>query len=152
MPRSLSTPDAVDELIGRLQRLAPDTPRRWGTMTAHEMLCHVADSFRGVLGERSVSKVAAGPVKRRLMRAIALHAPLRWPRGIPTRPEVDPKRLGTRPAAFEADRQQAIALLKRFAAPDAQPHVHPLFGAMPAGDWMIWGYRHLDHHLRQFGL
>jgi hypothetical protein len=28
---------------------------------------------------------------------------------------------------------------------------HPIFGAMSAGDWLRWGYLHMDHHLRQFG-
>lgn len=121
-------------------------------MTAHEMLCHVADSFRGVLGERTISKVPATALKRHLIRLLALHVPLPWPQGIPTRPEVDPKRAGTRPAVFEADRQAAIALLKRFAGPDARPLEHPAFGAMSRRDWLIWGYRHLDHHLRQFGV
>lgn len=121
-------------------------------MTPHEMLCHLADSFRGVMGERPVSMAPAGPAKRRVMRFVALHVPLPWPKGIPTRPEVDPRRSGSRPAVFEADRREVVALMQRFAAPDARYAQHPMFGAMPRRDWMIWGYRHLDHHLRQFGL
>jgi hypothetical protein len=152
MPRSLSTPGAVDDLIDRLRRLTPETSRRWGTMTAHEMLCHLADSFRGVMGERSISTLPASALRRNVTRLIALHAPLRWPRGIPTRPEVDPKREGTRPTAFDADRDDVISLLRRFAAPAARCDEHPVFGAMSRSDWLIWGYRHLDHHLRQFGV
>jgi len=29
---------------------------------------------------------------------------------------------------------------------------HPFFGALTPDEWMIWGYRHTDHHLRQFAL
>jgi hypothetical protein len=29
---------------------------------------------------------------------------------------------------------------------------HPLFAEMSERDWMRWGYLHVDHHLRQFGL
>jgi hypothetical protein len=151
MPRILDTSSAL-ELADRLSRLTAETPRRWGTMTAHEMLCHLADSFRGVMGERPVSMAPASPAKRRLMRFVALHVPLPWPRGIPTRPEVDPKRSGTRPLAFESDRQEVIALLRKFTSPAARYQQHPMFGAMSRGEWMIWGYRHMDHHLRQFGL
>ncbi len=121
-------------------------------MTAHEMVCHLADSFRGMMGDRVISMAAASPLKRRAMRLIALHIPLQWPKGIPTRPEVDQKRNGTRPVAFEADLREAIALLRRFVSPDARYGAHPMFGTMPRSDWMIWGYRHMDHHLRQFGL
>lgn len=150
MARSLSTPGAVDELIDRLQSLSPDTPRRWGTMTTHEMLCHVADSFRGVFGERPISKIRSTAISRHLTRLLALHVPLPWPKGIPTVPEIDPKRAGTRPAVFEADRHETIALLNRFAGPDAQPHEHFAPSAMSRSDWQIWACRRLDHHLRQF--
>jgi hypothetical protein len=151
MPRALSD-SSVEELIARLQQLTPDTSRRWGTMTAHEMVCHIADSFRGVMGDRVMSMATASPLKRRAMRVIALHLPLPWPKGISTRPEMDPKRNGTRPVAFEADRREAIALLRRFVSSDAHYVQHPMFGAMPRSDWLIWGHRHMDHHLRQFGL
>lgn len=30
--------------------------------------------------------------------------------------------------------------------------VHPGFGRMSQSDWLRWGYRHVDHHLRQFGV
>jgi hypothetical protein len=150
--RSLAIPGAIEELVSRVQTIQPEAKRHWGLMTAHEMLCHLADSFRIVLGERPVVMVPANRVTRHLMRLVALHVPLRWPRGIRTVPEVDPKRDGTRPSAFEADRQAVLTLLQRFAANDARYARHPMFGAMSRHDWMIWGYRHMDHHLRQFGV
>lgn len=149
---SLANPAAATVLITRLERLTPETMRRWGTMTAHEMLCHLADSFRAMIGERQASMVAASPFKRNAMRILALHLPMRWPRGIPTRPEVDPKRGGTRPVVFDADRRELVALMQRFAADGVRHTSHPMFGEMPRRDWLIWGYRHVDHHLRQFGL
>jgi hypothetical protein len=152
MPRSLATSSRAEEVIARLERLRPETSRQWGSMTPHEMVCHLADSFRGVMGDRVISMAAASPLKRRAMRLLALHLPLHWRKGIPTRPELDPKRNGTRPVAFEADRREVIALLRRFVSSDAHSGQHPMFGAMPRSDWLIWGYRHMDHHLRQFGL
>jgi len=149
---SLDSPQTLASLADRLSRLAPDSVQRWGRMSAHEMLCHLADSFRAVLGEREISSVPAGVLKRRAMRFGALHTPLPWPKGLPTMPEVDAKKKGTPPGVFEADRTEVVALLRRFAAADAIYAAHPAFGAMPRRDWMIWGYRHMDHHLRQFGL
>ena len=151
MPRALEE-SSIGELIGRIQRLTPDTARMWGSMTAHEMLCHLGDSFRAMMGERGVSMVPSSPLQRRLIRFIALHLPLRFPKDIATRPEVDPKRSGTRPAGFESDRQAVIVLMRRFLSPDARYQAHPMFGVMPRRDWMIWAYRHVDHHLRQFGV
>ena len=149
---SLASPSDLDDVIARLERLQPDAQRQWGTLTPHEMLCHLADSYRCVMGERAVSMVPAHPFTRRVSRFIALRTPIPWPKGIPTMREVDPRRDGTRPAVFDADRQAVIALVRRFASEEARHTPHPLFGAMSRADWLIWGYRHPDHHLRQFGL
>lgn len=149
--RSLAIPGAIEELVSRVQKIRPESKRQWGSMTCDEMLCHLADSFRIVMGEKPVAMVPANRFTRRMMRFIALHVPLPWPRGIRTVPEVDPRRNGTRPSTFEADRQGLLTLLHRFAANDARYAQHPMFGSMSRQDWMIWGYRHMDHHLRQFG-
>jgi hypothetical protein len=148
---SLSDPGAVDELVARLGKLHDKRPRAWGKMTAHEMLCHLSDSFAGVLGERPTS--AAGTwLQRTIVKYIALHTNLPWPKGVKTRPEVDQAIGGTKPSTFDGDRDRTVALLRRFAAPDTQYVRHPVFGPMTRDEWMIWAYRHTDHHLRQFAL
>ena len=149
---SLDQPGMLAAFDARLARLTPDTPRVWGSMTANEMLCHLADSFRSMLGERSASKAPASAPQRQLVRLVALHTPLPWPKGVPTRPEVNPHDKGTKPAVFESDRAAVRELMHRFARPDSVYSEHPMFGALSRREWMIWGYRHIDHHFRQFGI
>ena len=149
--RSLDTSANVDELVRRIGRLEPATGRRWGTMTSHEMLCHLADSFSAVLGERPASSVENW-MTRNVVKWIALHTTLPWPHGVPTRPEIDPKRTGTRPVEFERDRTKVVDFIHRFVLPDTRCVRHPSFGAMTREEWLLWGYGHVDHHLRQFGL
>jgi hypothetical protein len=148
---SLADPGAVDALIARLGKLHDKRPRAWGKMTAHEMLCHLNDSFEGVLGDRPISS-AESWFMRTIGRRIALHTSLAWPKGTKTRPEVDQMAGGTKPTEFVRDRDKTLALLRRFAAPGARYLPHPLFGPLTREEWMIWGYRHTDHHLRQFAL
>jgi Protein of unknown function (DUF1569) len=149
--RSFNNAADVDEVIGRLARLEPASPRQWGTMTAHEMVCHLSDSFLAVLGDRPASPAETW-LSRTVVRWIALHTPLPWPHGVPTRPEVNPKLLGTKPAEFARDREKVSSLVRRFVEPGTRCGRHPGFGALTRDEWMIWGYRHLDHHLRQFGV
>jgi hypothetical protein len=144
-------PTNVDELISRIARLEPTSGRRWGTMTPHEMLCHLADSFRAVLGERPASSAETW-LSRTVVKWIALHTSLPWPQGVPTRPEVDPHRDGTRPAEFERDRKTVVDLIRRFVLPETRCGRHPGFGAMTRDEWLLWAYGHVDHHLRQFGV
>lgn len=135
----------------RLARVEPATPRQWGTLTSHEMLCHLADSFSAVLGDIQASPADTW-LSRTVVKWIALHTSLPWPQGVPTRPEVDPKREGTKPVEFDRDRQRVVDLLRRFVRPDTRYGRHPGFGAMTRDEWLRWGYGHVDHHLRQFGL
>src|SRR5689334_11363615 len=124
----LDQPGVLDALDRRLASLRVDTARRWGSMSAHEMVCHLSDSFRGMLGERHTSAAPSTALQRHLVRFIALHKPIPWPKGVPTRPEVDPHRLGTRPGAFAADRDALGVLMRRFVAPGVPYAAHPMFG------------------------
>jgi Protein of unknown function (DUF1569) len=149
---SIEKPEALAQLIGRLENLRPDTPRRWGKMSAGEMLCHLSDVSASVLG-RAGSPPGKPP--RRLLKWIALYSPFPWPKGkVKTPRRTDPQIEGTRPGDFEPDRQRAVEGLKALASTPAAglPGDHFLFGAMSPSDWRRWAWRHTDHHLRQFGL
>ena len=148
--RSIETPATLEELVARLERLDSRQPRVWGRMTVHQMVCHLSDSFLMALGERHASPADTW-WSRNVIRWIALRTPAPWPKGIPTRPEVDQERGGTRPAEFMRDRARVIELMRRLVQPDIPFGRHPIFGTMKRDDWLRWGYRHVDHHLRQFG-
>jgi len=149
--RSLTDQANVDELVRRIAALTPDRPRQWGTMTSHQMVCHLSDAFLTALGERAASSKAT-LLSRTVVKWIALHTKLSWPHGVPTMPEVDQKIGGTRPVEFERDRQKVVDLLHRFVRPDTRYGRHPGFGAMTRDEWLLWAYGHVDHHLRQFGV
>ena len=149
--KTLGSPRDREELARRLRSVRPESAPKWGRMSAHQMVCHVADAFRMATGEKVVSE-ASGPLQRTLLKWVALYMPLAWPAGISTRPEVDQTVGGTKPLEFARDLGDAESLLIRFAAPhaiDCPPH--PIFGPMSRSAWLRWAYLHTDHHLRQFG-
>ncbi len=152
MKKNLADPEQRAALVARLQRLAPDSPRQWGRMTPHQAICHLSDSFRSMMSPTAISSIAT-PFSRTGIKWIALNAPMTWPPGVKTRPEVDQEIGGTRPVEFASDRRQLEALIEQFAArsgDDFQPH--PMFGRLTTGEWQRWGWLHTDHHLRQFGV
>ena len=151
--KTVGDPDVVRSLSTRLGRLRPDSPRRWGTLTPHEMLCHLGDAWAMVL--RTRPRPTPLPERSRpFVRVIGLWSPMRWPHGRPTNPMHDPRVDGTRPSEFATDLARAIAGIEDIAA--AGEHglepMHGLFGRMSLRDWQRWTYKHTDHHLRQFGL
>jgi hypothetical protein len=139
-------------LVDRLRRLTPDSPRQWGRMTPHQAVCHLSDSFRAIMGDKSASSIAT-PFSRTVIKWIALNVPMKWPPGVKTMPEVDQEVGGTKPVEFARDRHDLEALMEQFAVKqgrELQPH--PMFGPMTTEQWQRWGWLHMDHHLRQFGV
>jgi len=152
MKRDLADSAQRVALAARLRRLAPDSPRQWGRMTPHQAVCHLSDSFSAIMGDKSASSIA-NPFSRTVIKWIALNAPMKWPTGVKTMPEVDQEIGGTKPVEFARDRHDLEALMEQFAVKqgrELQPH--PMFGRMTTEQWQRWGWLHMDHHLRQFGV
>jgi hypothetical protein len=150
--KTLARPDDRTEVLRRLRTVRPDSVRRWGRMSAHQMVCHVGDAFQMCMGEKRVSH-RTGLLNRTLVKWLALYGPLRWPPGVLTSPEIDQYVGGTRPGDFAADVARVEALMqcvtaetRRFQWPQ-----HPVFGPLSEAAWLRWSYLHMDHHLRQFG-
>jgi hypothetical protein len=135
------------ELIERAARVRRDSPALWGKMTAADMLAHVTDSLKMALGDLPVAS------RSRILRFPPLrHAIIHWlpfPKGAPTAPELRARTADD----WNGELAQIGALLARFAAktPNDRWVEHAAFGAISGTDWGVLVYRHLDHHLRQFG-
>ena len=121
-------------------------------MTPHEAICHLTDAFRMALGEKRILP-RPRPFKS-IVRIVALYAPVTWPHNIQTLSEVEQGTGGTPPVEFSRDRESLLGFIARFCSADPRDLApeHPMFGRMHHREWGRWGYRHLDHHLRQFGV
>jgi hypothetical protein len=151
--KTMARPRDKAEIIRRLKMVQPECTRRWGRMSAHQMVCHLSDAFRLVTHQRPASP-ATSVLQSTLVKWIALYVPLPWPAGIPTRPEIDQEVGGTPPGDFAKDLAELEALLEIVTTPASNYDwpAHPIFGRMSEAAWLRWAYLHVDHHLRQFGL
>jgi hypothetical protein len=144
---SLRNPDDRAALVDRIGRLTADSERRWGTMNAQQMVCHVADQMRVALGDVDC-RDRSSLMSRTLLKWIVIYLRPPVPKGkIRTVKEM----LRTPPAELEADRAALIELIDRLAdATELAPH--PVFGRLGPRQWGTLAAIHLDHHLRQFGV
>lgn len=149
--KTLSQDADKQEVLRRIAALRPDSARRWGKMSCHQMVVHLRDAFLCPMGEKAVSS-AKPPIPRSIMKWGALYFPMKWPQGVPTRPEMEQGVGGAAPVDFSEDRERLVATMERFVKKSFKWAPHPTFGEMTEGDWMRWGYLHCDHHLRQFGV
>jgi Protein of unknown function (DUF1569) len=134
-------------ILQRLQRVRPDAQPAWGKLDAPRMLCHVADQMRVALGD-APSKPVHSFATRTFLKFLVIHTGFQPPRGkIRTAPEM----LLSQPTSWDADLATCLALAERIARGSAQA-VHPMFGPLSPEEWGTLCWKHLNHHLVQFGV
>jgi hypothetical protein len=146
--KSIWQDEAKRELADRVARVAWDAPAQWGRFTAPKMICHLADSLRMAMGDLKVASKHLPIRYPPLKQLIVYVAP--FPKGMPTAPEL----LVRAPQDWANDVADVQGLLDRAASSrttDSWPE-HPAFGALSKRAWGVLIYRHMDHHLKQFGV
>ncbi len=134
-------------LLERLRRVTSDRQPLWGTMTAHQMICHLGDQLRVALGDVG-SRDRSRPLSRTLVKWVVIHLPMPIPKGkVKTVSEMQ----STKPVTWDDDVRAVEELVERLAAAESVAP-HPVFGRLSRTEWGILGAKHMDHHLRQFGV
>lgn len=148
MPKTLWNESARQELIERLETLRPDAKARWGKFNAPEMLAHIGASMRMSTGE-IVTRSKNHPIRHTPLKQIVIYL-MPFPKGAPTAPEL----LTRRADNWEDNVADVRSRLQSFGERDRNSTwpKHPLFGALTPRSWGVLGYRHTDHHFRQFGV
>ncbi len=142
---------SVQEVKERVAQLRPDSERLWGTMNPAQAAAHCSAGLELAVGDRIAPKVAF-PLRiiGRIIKPMALgnNEPMR--RNSPTTKDLivqDERNLGT-------EQRRLCGLIDRFSSAGPEGctmHPHSFFGRLTPGEWAELMYKHLDHHLRQFG-
>ena len=145
--KSIWQEEARRELSARVGALAWDRPAAWGKFTAPKMVCHLADSLKMAMGDLKVARKTL-PIRYPPLKQLVIYwAP--FPKSAPTAPEL----LVREPREWSRDIGDVQELLERAASArttDTWPE-HPAFGKLSKRAWGVLIYRHMDHHLKQFG-
>ncbi|HEY7789856.1 MAG TPA: DUF1569 domain-containing protein [Vicinamibacterales bacterium] len=147
--QTLYDSQAKADILRRLSNLQPSSPRQWGKMTVAQMLAHCAAAVEVPCGDRLEQQVFIGRMFGRLALIPVLGAkPMT--RNAPTSAalRVEDQR------DFAKERERLTELVERFCARGsaaAEGVAHSFFGRLTGQQWGCLVYKHLDHHLRQFG-
>ncbi len=149
MADSLFDPAGLAAILARIERLQPNAKRQWGKMALPQMLAHCQQPLRVATGELPLKRSLIGFLFGRLAKKKLL-APAPWKPGLPTAPEF--KIEGQRD--FAKEKLALLDIVRRFgkAGPGGITKLpHPFFGRLTTDEWQALQWKHLDHHLRQFG-
>jgi len=140
----------VEEVKGRLAQLRPDSERLWGTMNAAQAIAHCSAGIEMTTGDIRPPRALIGRIIGPMVKSKALGSDEPMHRNSPTSKQLRVQ--GERD--LEAERERLRGLINRFFAAGPQActtHPHAFFGPLLPEEWAILMYKHLDHHLRQFG-
>jgi hypothetical protein len=147
MVKPVHDPEVYASIKKRIESLRVDTQRRWGKMSIDQMLWHVNVSMREAAGDYT-PQIKPMRVPKVILRWLVINVP--WGRGAPTRPDM----YAASTHDFNTQKATCLALVDRIVArplsaewPDSAS-----MGRMTGLHWSRLTAKHLDHHLRQFGV
>lgn len=148
--KTLFNPADRDALSRRFAALEPGAQRQWGRMEPSQMLRHCAIALEDALGTRPVKQVFLGKLVTPFIRS-QVFGDKPFGRNSPT----DPTYVVSGSPDFEAELSRLATLIDRMVQrgpAKTEGLVHPFFGRLSGDKWGHLVYKHLDHHLRQFGV
>jgi hypothetical protein len=135
----------------RLDMLRIDSERQWGKMSPAQTIAHCASGLEMALGEIRPPRALMGRLIGSMIKPKVVGNDEPFRRNSPTVSELVIH--GERNLA--AERVRLSSLIDRFVLGGTSVctiHGHPFFGPLTPTEWAVLMYKHLDHHLRQFGV
>ena len=148
---SLFDPKGNQEILERIDQLTPIRLSEWGVMTVSQMMEHCQMPLKVVYGTLEIKvpwlmKLLVGKSSKKMFAGQK-----RLGKSLPTAKEFKI----TYEPDFETTKQGLKELVSRFSREGRDSIVvtdHPLFGNMTYEEIDYAQWKHLDHHLRQFGV
>ena len=147
--RSLFEPADRKSILERLNALQTSASRQWGKMNVSQMLAHCAAAIETSTGDRPMKQAFIGKVLAPFVRSSIL-GEKPFGRNAPT----DPTFVIRDERDFVAERKRLVDLIDRFAQrgpAETGKATHAFFGKLSGDEWGRLMYKHIDHHLQQFG-
>lgn len=147
--KNINNPADNQEVVDRIMRLTAGTMPQWGKMNAGQMLRHCQEPLRIAFGETQLKRSILGILFGGMIKKkFSSPAPLR--RSLPT----DKTFIFADDRDFDKERNNLITAIRRFTDPTERIGVntHPFFGKLTRDEWGVITWKHLDHHLTQFGV
>lgn len=146
--KNLFEAGTLEEVIRRIESLRADAPHQWGKMDVAQMIAHCSLTLEMACGDFAAKQTLLGRILGpRLRHMLTNEKPM--PRNSPTAKEL---RVGS--CDFDREHQRLLERVRQFhqgGESRCTKHPHPFFGPITPTEWGTGMYKHLDHHLRQFG-
>lgn len=145
--KNLLDPVTKQEIIERINRLRPASQRKWGRMDVAQMLAHCQMPISVAMGRHQLKGNFFLKLFGPIMKG-QLYNSRPYSRNLPT----DKSFKITLAKDFEKEKTILLSLINEFSEETLRKDPHPVFGKMTKEQWSKGMWKHLDHHLIQFGV
>ena len=149
--KSLFNIEAHQEILSRINKLTEASEGQWGKMKVAQMLCHCQYPLKIGLGKYN-QKNKPNPIFKLMGKFFrkSLYNDKPWRKNLPTTKKIKV----VEDKDFETEKEKLVNLVNDFHQEKERKNwdPHPVFGSFTPEQWGQMQYKHLDHHLRQFGV
>lgn len=136
-----------EEVIQRINSLNINSKAQWGKMNIYQMLKHCTLWEEMIHGDKKYERVFIGRLFGKLALKSVLKDEMPLGRNSPTIPQLVIRESGD----VEHQKKEWIARIEKYENFSNPGFVHVFFGKMTEEQTGYMVYKHVDHHLRQFG-
>jgi Protein of unknown function (DUF1569) len=147
--KNLFEKETVDEVCSRIDSLQPAIQRQWGKMDVAQMLAHCSAAMDMATGASKLPRMLIGRLIGPLVKPVYVNEKP-FAKNNPTAKEL----IVADQRDFRREQEQLKLKIQQFyegGETNCTRHPHPFFGALTSYEWSRGMYKHLDHHLKQFG-
>lgn len=142
--------EVYNQVLDRMNKLSHHSERQWGKMEVGQMLAHCKEAFKVPLSDKPMKRNMIGLLIGWAVKS-QLYSDKPWKQNLPTAPNfiIKDKR------NFDNEKAGLLELINQFHKKGPEQvglFPHPMFGSFTSEQWGQSMYKHLDHHLRQFGV
>jgi hypothetical protein len=145
--KNLFDPTVKMDIIARINKLTPQSKAQWGKMNVGQMLAHCQVPIGVGLGTNKISRSFVGILFGSFAKKM-LYNDKPFKRHLPT----DRTFVIKEEKDFEKEKQALLTMVNNFSENNIVDTPHPFFGKLTKEQWSKGTWKHLDHHLQQFGV
>lgn len=152
MIKNIFSQEVTQEIINRINQITPTQRPLWGKMSADQMLAHCNVAYSYTFEPEKFKK--PGFIMRFLLNSF-IKKMVTGEKPYPKNSRTAPEFVVVGSKDFEAEKAKLIAYVSKcqeLGESYFEGKENHSFGKMSAKEWNVLFYKHLDHHLTQFGV
>jgi hypothetical protein len=146
--KNLFEENVKQEIIIRINKLSVQSQPQWGKMNVAQMLAHLQQPIGVAEGTHKLTRTLFGRIVGPMVKSM-IYNDKPFKQNLPTDKSFV---MTSYEKDFEKEKHTLINMINNFKDENIVQEVHPFFGKLTREQWSKGTYKHLDHHLQQFGV